>query len=221
MRVDIRHAPSFATLFVVLQSGESIVAESDAMASMSSETGIRTRFNGGFWRGLLRRIFGGESLFINEFFCPEGVPSVELVLTQPSPGDIHCMELQGTSLFLQPGAYVASDPGVSMGVGWAGFASWIGGEGLFRLKVSGTGRVWFGGYGGIFAKKVQGNYIVDTGHLIAYEPTLGLHPALSGGIFSSIFGGEGLVTRVEGQGIIYLQSRSMDGLAGWTNGYLY
>jgi uncharacterized protein (AIM24 family) len=40
---------------------------------------------------------------------------------------------------------------------------------------------------------------------------------LAGGIFSSFFGGEGLVTRVEGVGQIVIQTRSLSGLAGWLN----
>jgi uncharacterized protein (AIM24 family) len=44
---------------------------------------------------------------------------------------------------------------------------------------------------------------------------------MAGGIFSSFFGGEGLVTRVTGPGRIYMQSRSLDGLAAWTNGQMW
>ena len=40
---------------------------------------------------------------------------------------------------------------------------------------------------------------------------------LAGGVFSSFFGGEGLVTRVEGKGKIVIQTRSLSGLAGWLN----
>jgi len=94
-------------------------------------------------------------------------------------------------------------------------------EGLFRLKVSGTGRVWFGAYGGIFQKEIDGEFIVDSGHLVAYEPTIGIRIGLAGGIFSSFFSGEGLVTRINGPGRIYMQSRSFDGLAAWTNAHLW
>ncbi|MCP4815412.1 MAG: AIM24 family protein, partial [Planctomycetaceae bacterium] len=62
--------------------------------------------------------------------------------------------------------------------------------------------------------------VVDSGHLVAYEPTCRLKMGMAGGIFSSFFSGEGLVTRVHGPGRVYLQSRSMDGLKGWTNGHL-
>ncbi len=220
MKMDIRYKPSFATIFVTLMTGESIIAESDAMASMSTECAMRTRFNGGFFRAVLRKLFGGESLFVNEFFCPDGTESVELVLTQPTPGDVEALELKDSVMFLQPGAYIACTPGVKLGLGWAGFASWFGREGLFRLKVSGTGTVWMGGYGGVFTKEVNGEYVVDTGHMLAYEPTLSLKIGMAGGLFSSLFSGEGFVSRVRGQGKIYLQSRSLDGLASWTNGHI-
>jgi len=216
MEIQIRNRPSFANLLVRLSRGDRIVAESNAMASMSSSISLATRFNGGFWRALLRRVFGGESLFINEF----GTESQgELVLTQPFPGDIECLPLRGTSLFLQPGAFLACDPGVTLGLGYAGFASFIAREGLFRLCVQGEGRVWFGAYGGIMTKDIDGEYIVDSGHLVAYEPTIALRLGMAGGIFSSFFGGEGLVLRLRGKGRIYLQSRSLSGLAQWVNGH--
>ena len=104
---------------------------------------------------------------------------------------------------------------------WAGFASLIGGEGLFRLEASGNGAVFFGGYGAVEAKDLNGELLVDTGHLLAYEPTVSLKIAMSGGIFSSIFGGEGLVSRVGGHGRIYLQTRSVEGLASWANGQFH
>jgi uncharacterized protein (TIGR00266 family) len=217
MEIQIRNRPSFANLLVRLARGDRIVAESDAMASMSSSITLQTRWNGGFWRALLRRIFGGESLFINEFTTDS---SGELVLTQPMPGDIECLELKGTSLFLQPGAFLACDPDVVLGLGYAGIASMLAREGLCRMQVHGTGRVWFGGYGGLLTKDIDGEYIVDSGHLVAYEPSISLHLGLAGGIFSSFFGGEGLVLRLRGQGRVYLQSRSMSGLAQWVNMHL-
>jgi uncharacterized protein (TIGR00266 family) len=220
MKAELRFKPSFTTLFVELGPGDSIVAESDAMASMSTGTVMRTRFNGGFFRAILRKLFGDESLFVNEFSAPPGRGSGELVLTQPTPGDMEAIELKGETIYLQPGAFVACTPGVSLKLGWAGFASWFGGEGLFRLKMSGTGTVWMGGYGGVFTRDVQGEYVVDTGHLLAYEPGLSLKVGLAGGIFSSFFGGEGFVSRVRGHGKIYMQSRSLDGLAAWTNGHI-
>ena len=62
------------------------------------------------------------------------------MLTQPFPGDIECLELDGTALFLQPGAFIACEPRVRLGLGWAGVRMAIAREGLFRMRVSGRGR---------------------------------------------------------------------------------
>lgn len=221
MQADLHARPSFAHLRVRLAPGETLIAESGAMASMSGHTQLAARWNGGFLNALVRRYLGGESLFINEVSCPPGSSEpAEIVITQPTPGDIVELKLQNTSICLQKGAFIAATPGVVLGVAWAGFASWIGGEGLFRLQVSGTGSVWFGGYGAIVTRDLQDELVVDSGHLIAYEPTVSLSARLAGGIFSSFFSGEGLVTRVRGPGRIFLQTRALQGLASWTNGFL-
>jgi uncharacterized protein (TIGR00266 family) len=213
---EIRGSPSFAYVNVDLEPGESIIAESGAMASMAADLELKARTNGGVFPALGRKLFGGESFFVSEYV--NGTAGTRrLTLTQNSPGDVRELELDGGSICLQPGAYLASTPGLKLGVRWAGLTSWIAREGLFKLEVSGRGRLWFGAYGGLVDRQVDGAYIVDTSHLVAYEPQMRLRLQLSGGLFSSFFGGEGLVTRVEGSGRIVMQSRSMDGLVNWAN----
>ncbi len=208
--------PAFAHLHVDLEPGESIVAEPDSMASMSADLDLSVRFNGGFFSGLCKKYLGDESLFINEFVNRTSGPR-RVTLVQATPGDIGRADLNGNSLCLQPGAYLASTPGVQLGLKWAGFASLIGGEGLFKLVVSGTGTVWYGAYGSLAERAVDGEFIVDTSHLVAYDPSLKLKVQLAGGLFGSFFGGEGLVTRVVGRGKIVIQTRSLDGLKNWLN----
>ncbi len=218
MEAEIRNKPSFANIHIKLGAGDLVIAEADAMASMSSTIDIKTKWSGGFTKAVLRRIFGSESMFVNEFSTEsEG----ELILTQPFPGDIVCIELKGNTLYLQPGAFLACEPGVTLGLGWAGVRMLVAREGLFRLKVSGTGRVWFGAYGGIFEREIGDEYIVDSGHLVAYEPSIKIRIGMAGGIFSSFFSGEGLVTKLTGPGRIYMQSRSFGGLAAWANSHLW
>jgi len=216
MNVEMKGAPSFAHLHVQLEPGESIIAEADAMSSMSASLDMNTKFNGGFFSGLCKRYLGGESLFINEFVNNSG-ETCKLTLAQASPGNMREVDLNGETLCLQPGAYICSTPGIKLGLKWAGFASFIGREGLFKLTVSGVGKVWYGAYGELLEKDVEGEYIVDTAHLVSYEPHLKLKVQLAGGIFSSFFGGEGLVTRIQGTGKIVIQTRSLSGLANWLN----
>lgn len=221
MESEIRSRPAFAHLMVRLNPGESVTAEAGAMASMSAWTRLTARWNGGFFGAIMRRIFGGETLFVNDVACPEGSPGpAEVILTQSTPGDMVELTLDGNTLFLQSGAFIAATNGVTLGVAWAGIASLLGGEGLFRLKVSGRGKVWIGGYGAITPRQIDQELIVDSGHLIAYEPTVQIRSGLAGGIFSSFFGGEGIVMRITGPGRIYLQTRSLEGLAAWTNSHL-
>ena len=216
MRTEIEGKPSFAYLHVDLEPGESVAGESDAMASMDADLDMKAGFNGGFFSGLCKKFLGGESLFINTFINNTN-ETKRVTLVQGTPGDMQKLELNGGSYCLQPGAYISSTPDINLGVKWAGIGSFIGREGLFKLHVSGQGTVWFGAYGGLIEKEVDGEFIVDTSHLVGYEPQMQLKTQLAGGIFSSFFSGEGLVTRVVGKGKIVIQTRSMSGLSSWLN----
>ena len=211
MKYEIRYKPAFAAIFITLNPGESITAEAGAMTSMDAQLSMQTQLSGGLIPGLLKKFFGGESLFVN-VFSNETQQPLTLVLTQSTIGDIERIDLSQGDICFQPGAYIAHTPGVKMGVQWAGFASWFAGEGLFKLRLSGGGRAFFGAYGGMTKKHVQGEFVVDTGHLVAYEPQIQMGIKLAGGLFGSVTSGEGLVNRLSGEGDIYLQSRSIDGL---------
>lgn len=214
MKYEIRYRPAFAAIFVTLEPREEIIAEAGAMVSMDAGLSMTTEFSGGFFQALLRKFFGGESLFVNVFKNKTARP-LNLVLTQSVIGDIDIMQLNGQKICFQPGAYIAHTPGAKMGVKWAGFASWFAGEGLFKLQLSGLGQVLFGAYGGLTQKQIQGEFIVDNSHLVAYESGIKMNIGLSGGLFGSITSGEGFVNRLSGRGKIYLQSRSVTGLVGF------
>ncbi|MSR66158.1 MAG: TIGR00266 family protein [Pedosphaera sp.] len=219
MRAIIEGAPAFAHIHVDLDPGDTVVAESDAMSSMSVGLDMEAKFNGGLFSGLKKKFLGGESLFVNHFIN-RSTEMKRVTLVQATPGNIMQKELNGQSYCLQPGAYIASTPGLSLGTRWAGFASGIAREGFFKLIVSGTGILWYGAYGALLEREVDGEFIVDTSHLVSYEPQLKLKVQLAGGIFSSLLGGEGLVTRVIGKGKIVIQTRSLSGLANWLNPHL-
>lgn len=214
MECEIRYKPAFSTIFVTLEPGERIIAEAGAMASMDSQLSIQTKLSGGFFSAIAKKFFGGESLFVN-VFTNETKQYLNLVLTQSVVGDIQEIELHGKDMYFQPGAYIASTSGIKMGVRWAGFTSWFAGEGLFKLRLSGKGKVFFGAYGGITKKAINGDFIVDNGHLVAYEPGIQMGIKLSNGLIGSFTSGEGFVNRLTGRGNVYLQSRSIGGLVGF------
>jgi uncharacterized protein (TIGR00266 family) len=211
---NIRYRPTFAAIFVTLDPGEKITAEAGAMVSMDADLSMTTELSGGLIPALLRKFFGGESLFVNVFKNNASRP-LNLVLTQSVIGDIDAIQLTGQTICFQPGAYIAHTPGAKMGVRWAGFASWFAGEGLFKLQFTGKGRVLFGAYGGLTPKDIQGEFIVDNSHLVAYESGIKMNIGLSGGLLASLTSGEGLVNKLSGRGKIYLQSRSVSGLVGF------
>ena len=216
MKTAIKGGAAFSYLDIDLEPGEFITTESDAMSSMHSDIDLTAQFNGGLIRGLLKKYLGGETLFISKFSNnTSGTRRVTLV--QPTPGEIRCVSLNDDSFYLQPGAFLAATDGIKLGMHWAGIVSFIAREGLFRLVVSGTGNVWYGAYGALLEREVDGECIVDTSHLVAYEPSISLKLQLAGGLFSSFFGGEGLVTRVVGKGKIVIQTRSVPGLSSWLN----
>ncbi len=216
MRVEMKGTSAFRYIDVELSPGEELIVEAGAMASMAAGIEMKAKLNGGFFRGLARKFLGSESLFVNHFTNHGSTPQ-RLVLSSQAPGDMRAHNLNGDSLCLEPGAYVCCTPGVTLGVRWAGFRSFIAQEGLFKLVVSGQGTVWYGGYGAFIEKEINGEYLVDTGHLVAYDPSLTMKIQLAGGIFGSFLGGEGFVTRLEGKGKAVLQTRSLSGLAAWLN----
>jgi len=220
MKTTIEGGSAFAYINVDLDPGETVVAESDAMSSMAADLDMVAKLNGGFFGAIFKKFLGGESLFVNHF-TNNTSETKRVTIVQATPGNVRTVELQGQEYCLQPGAFIACEPGVKLGMKWAGFASFFAREGLFKLTVGGKGTVWYGAYGGLMEKEVDGEYIVDTGHLVAYEPQMKLKIQLAGGIFGSLFGGEGFVSRLEGKGKIIIQSRSLGGLADWINPRLY
>jgi len=219
MKAQIMGNPSFSHVHVDLEPGETVTAESGAMQSMSAELDMKAVTNGGFFSALGKRWFGGESFFVNRF-TNNGSGTMRVTLSQDVPGDIIELPMAaGDVLSLQKGAYLAHTGDLKLKTSWAGFVSWFSGEGLIKLKITagGAGSLFFGAYGGILERQVAGDLKVDDGHLVAFDPALRLKVALAGGLFSSLFGGEGFVTRVVGTGRVYIQTRSIKGLASWLN----
>ncbi len=216
MKYEILGSKAFSYIKFILSPGEKVQSESGAMASMGRSVELKTKLNGGIFRALIIKFLGKETLFINTLSNPSGV-SQELVLTQSVPGEIITQELNGETLYLQPGAYIASTGGVNFSLNWAGFSSFLAGEGLFRLRVRGIGTVFYGAYGSVVEKEIKGEYIVDSGHLLSYPPGMKLGIKFSGGLFSSFFSGEGLVLKLTGKGKVKLQTRSIGGVSSWLN----
>ena len=146
----------------------------------------------------------------------------ELLISPAVPGDIQYYQLSGNSLFVQSSGFVAASPTVQIDTKFQGFKGFFSGESLFLLKVSGSGDFWFSSYGAILEIPVAGDYVVDTGYIVAFEDSLDYSVELLNGLGwrglrTGIFGGEGLVCRFRGEGKLWVQSRNLIPLINFLN----
>ncbi|MEO1483681.1 MAG: TIGR00266 family protein [Myxococcota bacterium] len=213
MNIDVQYKPAHSLAVVNLEGGESIRAEAGAMVSMSSNIQVETdgpmsKRSGGFLKGLKRAVLGGESFFTNLYKAPAGAPG-EVTLAPSLCGDMLVHNLTGENLLIQGSSYVAAPDSVSIDSKWQGFKSLFSGESMFFLKASGQGPVLINAFGAIETIDLDGELIVDTGHLVAF--TEGLEYTISKaskGLIASFLSGEGLVLRFRGRGRLYVQTRN-------------
>jgi uncharacterized protein (TIGR00266 family) len=211
---EILHQPAFSLAVVQLQPEQSILAEAGAMVSMSPNIELQSQMKGGLV-GALKRAVGGESAFVSTFTA-RGGPG-EVTLAPGSPGDIAGIELNNQAFFVQSSSYLAGDVSLTVDTKWGGAKSFFGGEGLFVLQVYGAGLLLVSSFGAIHRKRLGPGerYVVDTGHLVAWEGTTQytLRKAAAG-LFRSLVSGEGIVAEFMGPGEILIQTRNLAALAG-------
>ena len=211
---QVRHQPSFSLAVLQLQAEQSIQAESGAMVSMSANIELQSQMKGGLF-GALKRAAGGESAFISTFTA-RGGPG-EVTLAPGAPGDIAGIELSGQPFFVQSSSYLAGDASLTVDTKWGGAKTFFSGEGLFVLLVQGQGLLLVSSFGAIHRKRLQPGerYVVDTGHLVAWEGSMQytLRKAASG-FFRSMMSGEGIVAEFSGPGELLIQTRNLAALAG-------
>ena len=211
---EVLHQPSFSLAVVNLQAEQSIQAEAGAMVSMSANVELVSQMKGGLF-GAIKRAAGGESAFVSTFTARGG--SGEVTFAPGAPGDIAAIEMTNQSFFVQSSSYLAGDASLTVDTKWGGAKSFFGGEGLFVLLVQGQGLLLVSSFGAIHRKQLRPGerYVVDTGHLVAWEGTTQytLRKAAAG-FFRSMMSGEGIVAEFTGPGELLIQTRNLAALAG-------
>ncbi len=210
MEVEIVHGPGNSAARVQLKPDEVVTAEGGAMISMSGDMDVKTTTHKKGKGGLLKaakRLLAGESFFINHFTASS--KGGEVLFASTLPGDMLFRDLEDENLIVQGGSWVCSEPGIEIDLGWQGFKSLLSGEGMFWLHLNGTGRVVLNSFGAIYPIEVDGEHIVDTGHIVAFEETLDFSLSKAGKSWlSSFLGGEGLVCKFKGRGTVWCQSHN-------------
>ncbi len=211
MEYELICQPTYSALNIELAAGERIVGDAGAMAWMSSHIKTHTSTRGGVLQGLKRVVLSGESLFQNTYWAEH--EAGQITFAPGSSGDIATYELDGGELILEKGAYLASDERVQCDARWDGVRGLFN-EGMFVLRVSGTGVVFFHSYGRLEELEVDGEYLVDNGFAVAWEPSLQYRVTRGKRIRSFLFSDQ-LLLNFSGRGRLWVQSRSPRGLASW------
>ena len=211
MYYEIESRPSYSLLEVTLNPGEQIVAESGAMTWMDSNMDVQTSARGGLLSGVSRAVLTKESFFQNTYTA-RGEPAM-VGLGPGQPGDIRAYEMSGGELYLERGAYLASTTGIETSSDFQGLRGLFN-EGLFILRLSGVGTVFFNAYGDIQEVDVSGSYVIDNGHAVAWEPSLSYRLTRAGTIRSFLFSDQ-IIMEFSGRGKLWVQSRNPRSIADW------
>ncbi len=215
MDIDIAYSPAYAMARVRLEQGESAKGEAGAMMAMTPAVDIATSTQGGIMKGLKRSVLGGESFFMNTFTATG--PGAEVIFAPALPGDVIHWQLDGRTVYLQSGSYLASSMGIEVDSKWGGAKTFFSKEGLFMLKCTGTGDLLVSSYGAIMNVDLAPGqtYIVDTGHMVGWEEGVTYEVQKVGNWKSTLLGGEGFIVRLTGPGRVYAQTRSPESFIAW------
>jgi uncharacterized protein (TIGR00266 family) len=213
---------------IELDPGEAAVAEAGGMMYMDDGIEMETVFGDGsqqtkgFMNALLgagKRLVTGESLFITVFWN-RAQSKKRVAFGAPYPGKIIAVRLSelGGELIAQKDSFLAAAKGVSLGIAFQRRlgVGLFGGEGFIMQRLQGDG-IAFVHAGGTLLERPLGPgemLRVDTGCIVALQPTVTYDIQMVGGIKTALFGGEGLFfATLRGPGRVWLQSLPLSRLA--------
>ncbi|MFL6352027.1 MAG: TIGR00266 family protein [Bryobacteraceae bacterium] len=205
---------------VHLQAGQELYAEAGKMVYKSVNVDWQTRMAGQSLGdkliGALKRRLTGESLFFTYFSA--NATGGEVGFAGHFPGKIQVFELApGQTIMVQRDGFLFAQASVAFDIAMVRKlgAGLLGGEGFILQKFIGPGAVFVhaGGDHVDFTLAPGEILHVQTGHLVAFEPTIDYDIQMVGSIRTAIFGGEGLfLATLTGPGRVILQSMTLERL---------
>ena len=216
--IDYRiHGDDMQLVEIELDPGEGVRAEAGAMLYTTDGIRMQTGTEGGIFRGL-KRMVTGESFFITSFVY-DGSGKGRVAFAAPYPGKVIPLDLGklGGKFLCQKDAFLCAAYGTQVGIAFqrrlgTGF---FGGEGFILQQLRGDGMVFVHACGTIIERQLQGETLrVDTGCLVAFEPTIDYNIERAGSLKSMFFAGEGLfLATLSGHGRVWMQSLPFSRLA--------
>ena len=193
---------------VTLKPGESIYAEAGAFCY--SDGFIQAKTTTGGIMSAIKKLVTKEKLF-QVMWVNNGNKPGRIAFASPFESTIEEVEISPNySLIAQRGAWLASDPTVKLDVAMnLGLSGFLGGEGIIFQKFTGYGRVFITAGGDLKAINLgrDESLNVDTGCIVGFAESVNYEIKSAGGIFTSIFGGEGLIlAKLRGPGVVILQT---------------
>jgi uncharacterized protein (TIGR00266 family) len=217
MKFEIKYNPSYSMLVVDLEKGEKITGEAGALTYMTPNIDVQTRQRERSILGTLKTsILGGQSLFVTDFTAMGG--SGQLALVAAPIGDIQKLLVNPSEgWILERSAYLASTNQVDLDIRWEGFSRGLFGQGLFMVRATGVGDLFFNTFGAIDKHELAPGeqLVVDNFHLVAFSDTCKYEVRKFGGWKETILSGEGLVTHIEGPGTVYIQTKNLREFVEW------
>ena len=214
---------------VELDPEEAALAEAGGMMYMDDGIQMETIFGDGSQQksGLMgaltgagKRLLTGESLFMT-IFANKSRQKRRVAFGAPYPGKILPIRLSeiGGQLIAQKDSFLAAAKGVSLGIAFQKRlgVGLFGGEGFIMQRLTGDGLAFVHAGGTLLDRTLAAGEIlkVDTGCLVALQPSVNYDIQFVGNIKSAIFGGEGLFfATLRGPGRVWLQSLPLSRLAG-------
>ncbi len=221
MHHEILLRPSYSVLRCIMQRGEKLRTESGSMLGMDSTATIEGKMEGGMWSALKRLALTSESFFVTTIVATKD--ETEIMLAPRATGDIESLELRNEEYIVQGGSYLASEGTIETDAHFTGWKGFISGEGIFMIKVRGSGSLFVSSFGGIIKKELAAGetFIVDNGHIVAFPSSIKYEVRKVGkDLVNMVTTGEGLACTFEGPGTLYLQSRNLRTFAETLNPFL-
>jgi uncharacterized protein (TIGR00266 family) len=165
------------------------------------------------------RAFTGESLFLTHFTSTAPAGKRHVAFGAPYPGRIVAIDLDDTNgeLICQKDSFLCAALGTELSIAFNKKigAGLFGGEGFILQRLKGDGMVFVHAGGTIVERQLNNDTIrVDTGCIVAFEPTINYDIQRAGNLKSMIFGGEGIfLATLQGTGRVWLQSLPFSRLA--------